>query len=253
MSEFDTMLKYLLTAPAISAVLFGFVAAQTAAPPAFEAASIKPDDSGGNYVELKPGSLNAHSATPATCVMWAYGVQSSQVAGANSGVSGLLESARYSIVAKTAGQAPESQVRLMLQTLLADRFKLALHRETRDIRVLALIVDKNGPRFHESQDEGESQQQPTSKLARKWTRFTMAQFAASLGEAMQSPVQDHTGLAARYDFSLDLTPYLTPGERPDIAAMMVTAVREQLGLRLEPRRAATDVLVIDHLEKPTEN
>jgi hypothetical protein len=64
MSEFDTMLKYLLTAPAISAVLFGFVAAQTAAPPAFEAASIKPDDSGGNYVEVKPGSLNAHSATP---------------------------------------------------------------------------------------------------------------------------------------------------------------------------------------------
>jgi uncharacterized protein (TIGR03435 family) len=61
-------------------------------------------------------------------------------------------------------------------------------------------------------------------------------------------------LPGKYDFSLDLTPYLSAtGERPDISAMMVTAVREQLGLKLESRWAATDVLVIDHVEKPTAN
>ena len=81
----------------------------------------------------------------------------------------------------------------------------------------------------------------------------MAQLATSLGEAMDAPVLDETGLSGKYDFSLDLTPYAIAGERPDISSMMATAVREQLGLKLEPRRAATEVLVIDRLEKPTEN
>ena len=67
---------------------------------------------------------------------------------------------------------------------------------------------------------------------------------------MQAPVRDETGLTAKYDFALDLTPYLQKTEeRPDIAAMMVTAIKEQLGLRVAPRRASVDVLVIDHLEK----
>jgi uncharacterized protein (TIGR03435 family) len=237
----------------IALAILGLLAAQTLAPPAFEAASIKPDDTGGNYVEAKSGSLTAHSATPATCIMWAYGVQSSQIAAANSAVSGLLESARYSIVAKTGGAAPDSQVRLMLQTLLAERFKLALHRETRDRRTLALVVEKNGPKFHPSEGDGESKQQAASKLVRRWTSTTMAQLAASLSDAMQAPVHDQTGLAGKYDFSLDLSSYVVAGERPDISAIMVTAVREQLGLKLEPRRAATDVLVIDRLEKPSEN
>ena len=237
----------------MSAAFFGLVAAQTVATPAFEAASIKPDDAGGNYIEVKPGYLNAHSATAATCIMWAYGVQSSQVAGANSAVSGLLQSDRYTIVAKTAGVVPESQLKLMLQTLLAERFKLAFHRQSREIPVLALVVEKNGPKFHPSQGDGESKMQPSSKLARQWTWTTMPQLASSLGEAMQAPVLDQTGLSGKYDFSLDLAPYAVPGERPDIGSMMVTAVREQLGLKLEARRAPTDVLVIDHLEKPAAN
>jgi len=247
-------MKLVLMASAISAVLPGLVAAQAFAPSAFEAASIKPDDAGGNYIEVKPGYLNAHSATPATCIMWAYGVQSSQVSGANSAVSGLLQSDRYTILAKAGGPVPEGQLRIMLQTLLAERFKLALHRQSRETRVLALVVEKKGPKLHPSQGDGESNQQASSKLARRWTSTTMAQLANGLGEAMEAPVIDETGLAGKYDFSLDLTPYLpATGERPDIGAMMATAVREQLGLKLEPRRAAADVLVIDHLEKPTAN
>jgi len=153
------IMKLVLMASAMPAALLCLVAAQTVAPPAFEAASIKLDDAGGNYIEVKPGYLNAHSATPATCIMWAYGVQSSQVSGANSAVSGLLQSARYTIIAKTAGPVPDSQLRTMLQTLLAERFKLALHRQSREIQVLALVVEKNGPKFHQSQDDGESKQQ----------------------------------------------------------------------------------------------
>jgi len=238
---------------AILATLLGVATAQTAAPPAFELASIKLDDAGGNYIEAKPGYLNAHSATLATCIMWAYGVQGSQISGASSAVSDLLQSARYSIVAKAAGPATESQLRIMLQTLLAERFRLALHTQSREIRVLALVVEKNGPKFQPSRDDGESKQQASSKLVRRWTSTTMAQLANSLADAMQAPVEDQTGLTGKFDFSLDLTPYVTAGERPDISGMMVTAVREQLGLKLEPRKAAADVLVIDHLEKPTAN
>jgi uncharacterized protein (TIGR03435 family) len=241
-------------AAAISAALLGLVAAQTVAPPAFEAASIKPDDAGGNNIEVTRGSLSAHSATLATCIMWAYGVESSQVSGANSALSGLLQSDRYTILAKAAGPVPDSELRVMLQTLLAERFKLAFHRQSREIHVFALVAEKNGPKFNPSQGDGESKQQASSKLARRWTGTTMAQLASSLADAMQAPVLDQTGLSGKYDFSLDLTPYLpTTGERPDIGSMMVTAVREQLGLKLEPRRAATDVLVIDHLERPTAN
>src|SRR5689334_17787963 len=121
-------MKLLPMALAVSAAFAGFTGAQTPPPPAFEVASIKPDDSGGNYIEVTPGALQAHSATIATCITWAYGVHSSQVVGAGSPVSGLLQSDRYTIVAKTAGQVPDSQLRIMLQTLLAERFKLDFDR-----------------------------------------------------------------------------------------------------------------------------
>ena len=82
----------------------------------------------------------------------------------------------------------------------------------------------------------------------------MTQLAEVLSEAMETPVLDQTGLSAKYDFSLDLTPYLpTNEERPDIAGMMVTAIREQLGLKVESRRASVDVMIVDRLEKPSAN
>jgi uncharacterized protein (TIGR03435 family) len=247
-------MKLALIASAMSAAFLGIAVAQAATAPGFEVASIKPDETGGNYIEVTPGSLNAHSATLATCIKWAYGVQSSQVAGADSGVSALLQSNRYTIIAKAAGPVPDNQMRIMLQTLLAERFKLTLHRQSRIVDLFALVIEKNGPKFHQSQGDGESKQQASSKLIRRWTWTTMAQLADTLAQAMQAPVLDQTDLPGKYDFSLDLSPYLpTGGERPDIGGMMVTAVREQLGLKLESRRAATDVLVIDHLEKPTAN
>jgi uncharacterized protein (TIGR03435 family) len=181
-------------------------------------------------------------------------VQDSQISGGNSGVSGLLNSERYDIVAKSTGLVPDNQLKLMLQTLLAEQFKLAFHTQTRETQVYALLVEKNGPKFHESQGDGESKQQAKSKLTRQWTRTKMTQFADGLSEAMEAPVLDQTALSAKYDFSLDLTPYMpSTGERPDIATMMVTAIREQLGLRLESRRAPIDVMVVDHLEKPSAN
>jgi len=224
------------------------------AAPAFDVASVKLNPAGGNRIEVTPGRLTITSATLATCIKWAYGVQDRQFSGANSGIVGLLTSERYDIVAKSAGLAPESQLKRMLQTLLAERFQLAFHQQTKEAQVFALLADKNGPKFHESQGEGESSQQAKSRLSRQWKWTSMTQFAESLSDAMQAPVLDQTGLAAKYDFALDLTPYMpSTDERPDIASMMVTAIREQLGLKLESRRAPVNVMIVDRLEKPSAN
>lgn len=228
--------------------------AQPAALPAFEAASIKPNNSGGNYVEVTPGALLVHSATLATCIRWAYGVSYSQIAGADPAGPGLLNSQRYEIIAKTAGPLPDSELRVMLQNLLAERFKLAMHRQTREMQTYALEVEKSGPKFRESQEDGASQELAKSKVNRQWKRTTMAQLADSLSDAMRAPVADRTGLPGKYDFALDLTPYLPPtGDQLDLPLMMVTAIREQLGLKLTAVRAPVEVLVIDHLEPPSAN
>jgi len=224
--------------------------------PAFEAASIKAAQDGGNYVEVTPGTVIVHSATAATCITWAYSVQRSQLVGANAAIARMLDSDRYDVVAKASSRAPEADLRQMLQGLRAERFNLTMHHERRDMQTYALVVDSGGPKFRESASEGDSVERPASKLTRAWERIRMAQFADQLSDAMQAPVSDETGLHSRYDLSLDLTPYLAgnrTGERPDIATMMVTAVKEQLGLRLVPRRASADVLVVDRLERASPN
>jgi uncharacterized protein (TIGR03435 family) len=85
----------------------------------------------------------------------------------------------------------------------------------------------------------------------------MAQFADNISGATEAPVLDQTGLLGKYDLSLDLTPYMPAdaqsGQRPDIASMMITAIQEQLGLKMESQRMQTEVLVVDHLGKPSEN
>jgi uncharacterized protein (TIGR03435 family) len=225
--------------------------------PAFEVATIKLGTAGGNFVEVTPGALVVHSGTLITCIMWAYDVQFRQVVGVDSTVSRLLDSQRYDIVAKPAGHASEAQLKLMLQTLLADRFKLSLHRESREMQTYAMVVAKNGVKFHESQGEGQSAQDAKSKLVRRWQFTTMAQFADNISGAMEAPISDQTGLSGKYDLALDLTPYMPtapqPEQRPDIASMMVTAIQEQLGLKLEAKKMPREVLAVDHLEKPTEN
>jgi uncharacterized protein (TIGR03435 family) len=246
---FSILLALLMSAGA-------FVQANPAAP-AFEVATIKLSNAGGNFVEVTPGAVLVHSATLTTCIEWAYDVQHRQVAGADPAISRLLDSERYDIVGKPAGHVSETQLKLMLQTLLAERFKLALHRQNKEMQAYAMVIGKSGPKLHESTGEGESQQRAKSKLNRQWTWTTMAQFADNISGAMEAPVLDQTGLSGKYDFTLDLTPYVPvnppEGGRPDIASMMITAIQDQLGLKLESRKMMRDVLVVDHLEKPSEN
>jgi uncharacterized protein (TIGR03435 family) len=220
--------------------------------PAFDVASIKTSTGGGNRIDVTPGMVRAHGATLMTCIVWAYSLQRSQVVSADASAGRQLNAKRYDIDAKSAAPVLLSDLKQMLQRLLTDRFKLAVHRERRDMQRYVLVVDKGGPKFHESSREGDTEERSASKFNRVWVRIPMTRFADVLSEAMEAPVSDETRLTSRYDITLDLTPYLQrTGERPDVPIMMITAVREQLGLRLVSQRAPIDVLVVDHVEQPT--
>ena len=223
----------------------------------FEVASVKQLDSGtgGNAVEVTPGAVLAHAATVATCIRWAYNVSYSQIAGADPNGKDVLNAGRYEIAAKPARPVPENQLRLMMQALLADRFKLALHHETREMQTYTLVADPKGTKLRESQGDG-THQLTGSKFTRQYKWTTIAEFTGDLSDAMRSPVIDRTGLPAKYDFSIDLAPYMSAApeqQRPDLPSVVATALREQLGLRLTPQRVPVDVLVIDHVEKPSPN
>lgn len=227
------------------------VAATTclAQPPRFEVASIRPNaNPGHNNIEPAPGRLTMSSVSLNTCLKYAYHVTSHQIAGPP-----WIDTQTFDIVATALG-ATGQDVRPLVQTLLADRFKLALHHETRELAGFALTVAKDGPKFRESEGDGEGNMNGGRILIAD--RTNMAKFAELLSGPMRGPVVDQTGLKGRYDFKLDLTPFLKVGPEeasPDSVAVFRAAVG-QLGLKLEPKKLPLDVLVIDHIEKiPTEN
>jgi uncharacterized protein (TIGR03435 family) len=164
---------------------------------------------------------------------------------------------RYRIAARTAERAAVKDIRGMLQALLAERFKLAVHRENRDLAVYALVVAKGGPKLKESQGDGESATTNAKRLGTGGSsvRTSMAQLADLLdGGIGPEPIVDGTGLKGRYDFSLDLSRYITGNERVDWFAVLSEGLRQQLGLNLERRKVSMEVLVVDRAEKtPVEN
>jgi uncharacterized protein (TIGR03435 family) len=226
---------------------------------AFDVASIRPSQTVNRdppevlNVETSPGTLTMRNVTVRSCIKWAYGVQDNQIFGPD-----LLNSDRYDIVAKAAGPVADNQLKLMLQALLAERFHLTLHHQSRETSVYALVVAKNGPKLHESEGEGKSNfQLGRGAIAAKWT--TMREFADLLSGPMRTPVLDVTGLSGKYDFSVDVATYLPTedqarqrGQPPDPASILMTALPEQVGLGLEARKASVEVLIVDHVEKPSE-
>jgi uncharacterized protein (TIGR03435 family) len=236
--------------------------------PAFEVASFKrlPADAprGGSVYGITPAGINFH-ATLGNCISWAWGYQNFQVAGPK--WRDYPTDVIYDIVAKAASPVPESQLKVMLQALLKERLGLAYHLETRDLPVYALVVARNGPKFHKSETEGDPSMNPVP--GRTWAMMFKKVSMAQLAQVMDPPVTsrhivDETGLAGAFDFTLDLSPYILDPEtgkqildstgRIDEESAYIGALPGQLGLRLEPKRAPLEVMVIDHVEKdPTAN
>lgn len=229
----------------------------------FEVASIKlsalwkPGGEGSkrSRIEHTPNSLTMRNVDLNDCVQWAYGVESFQISGPSS-----MDVQRYDILAKTTGSAPVSQLRLMLQQLLADRLKLALHHDTKTLPVYALTVAKGGPRLPAAKDGGEM---PLLHAVETLPRVqdgsfvfsdtTMPEFAKKLSllRGMDRPVVDRTGIKGIFDITLKSAASAILEEN---GPSLFTLVQEQLGLKLVPTKDAMDVLVIDHVEKvPTEN
>jgi uncharacterized protein (TIGR03435 family) len=225
-----------------------FVALGIAFGQSFEAASIKPNTSGSNNssTHTMRGGLTAENVSPRQLIERAYVVTDDALFGPE-----WLGDNRFDIVARMPLEAPAGQGRLMLQSLLAERFGLKIHRETRSVSGYAMVAGKARPTMHEKPAGAES----TTNSGRgglKGTHTSMADLARLLSLELRQTVQDQTGLAGVFDFNLE---WSLDSVRPEDRVFTIsTTVEQKLGLKLRAQKVSVEVLVVDHAERvPTEN
>jgi len=170
------------------------------------------------------------------------------------GGPGWLDTDMYDVTGTFPAGTPNDQTLLMLQTLLAERCKLAVHREAKEESVYAFTVAKGGPKLkpYDAANWGNGNRSGKGHL--ELHNITVSQLGNFLYNETGRFVVDMSGLTGTYDIVLDWTPADTPADDPKAnGPSLFTAVKEQLGLRLEAQKAPVDFLVIDHVEKPSEN
>jgi len=259
-------------------VVVSFALAQTepAALPEFEVASIKPGKPGARTTfGVGNGGASEVNVTLKALLAFAYRLQEYQILNG----PGWVGSDRFNIEAKAADRnADPDQLRLMLQSLFADRFKLVLHRETRQSNIYVLVTAKGGPRIRVSLDQISPTVNGPSAPGAGPNRGVMRMgggsvignavplslFASLLSQRLDRPVVDKTNLTGRFDIQLQWTPDvgenpLSPSGDPlppptDISGPSIFgAIQEQLGLKLEAARGPVEVLILDQVEKPSGN
>lgn len=236
----------------------------TPPPKEFEVASIKPSAPGGRgiRVQIAPGGrLDASNITVKFLIQQAYGVKDFQI----SGGPGWINSERYDLVAKADGDVGRmDQIRPLIQKLLADRFQLTIHRDTKELPIYALVLGKNGSKLQESAANGPGPQIRMGRGLINGQGMDMTMLANQLSNAIGRTVLDKTGLTGKYEIKLEFTPEDGPGHGPgdgpeaaplsDTAGPSIfTALQEQLGLKLESSKGPVEIIIIDRIEKPTEN
>jgi bla regulator protein BlaR1 len=259
--------------------------------PRFEVASIKPaaPDQHGTFIRASPGGrLDIQNMPLKELIVLAWRVQPFQLSGGPS----WIESAHYDISAKSEGNPKQEENFLMVQSLLVDRFQLKIHHETKELPVYALVVankdGKIGPQLIESKEGSCTQFDPSKPppppepgkppalgCGGMWmgpdrinaVGIPISQLSPVLSRMLGRTVVDKTGLTAKYDVKAQWTPDQNqlqalgggapPGEPvPQFdpnGPSIFTALQEQLGLKLESQKGPVDILVIDHVEKPSEN
>jgi uncharacterized protein (TIGR03435 family) len=278
---------------------FAVFSQTSTAPPEFEVASVKPSVESANPaanvsrgLHIDGAMVSVNGMTLKWYIHYAYTAKESLVSGPD-----WLSSERVDVVAKLPAGATRDQIPAMMQALLADRFKLTLHRESKEFPVYALIVGKGGAKMKESPLDPDTDEGPgkanidvnvtggdrgatislgkgasvafeARRLVAK--KVTMAYLADSLARFVDRPVVDMTGLKGTYDCTIDYnlddlralilstappgTPL--PPRQADVGDTGVSLMDslQALGLKMEPRKAPLDMLVIDHMEKtPTAN
>ena len=238
--------------------------------PIFEVATIKPSDPNhpGWMVAIKGGRNFVTANTNMNdLVSYAYGLHAKQIL--NGPPWFLTDKFDIEGIADGEGLPNREQFKSMVQKLLTDRFKLAFHHDKRELAVYAITVTKGGPKLtHSTSDPNDLKTSynfgPLGVLTVK--NLTMEGFAGVMQRTvLDKPVVDQTGLTDRFDFVLKWTPddsqfaqlrgagVTAPTPTDDLKAPpgLYTAIQEQLGLKLEPVKAPYDVIVIDHVEKPS--
>ncbi len=246
------------------------------APITFEVASIKPSAPSpmGEHrvsIGIAPGGrFTAQGVSPRMLISIGFGVKEHEIVGGPS----WLDTERYDISAKPdagalSGPLTQEQMKPMIQALLAERFKLATHPESKEATIYVLVAGKNGLKAPESQASG-----PAARSMRMGngsmnaTGVTVQFLADSLSRILNRTVVDKTGLKGLYDFKLEWTPDDSTSLRvPGLPALggdappptdakgpsLFNALEEQLGLRLNSEKGQITTIVIDHIEKPSAN
>ena len=235
------------------------------ADPAFEVASVKRSnpDQRLRGLRMQGREFSSINMSVNDLILFAYGIHPRQLLGAPD----WIEKERYDVLGKpdVEGEPNNRQMRALIQKLLADRFSLKFHREKRELSVDLIVIGKTGAKLTTA--EGDPKADPLmffygpAKFNAK--NATMADFAGFLQRGViDRPVLDQTGLNGRYDFGLLWRPEVPlggtgnnppPPSDSDGLPDIYTAIQQQLGLRLEATKTPTEVIVIDHLEKPSEN
>jgi uncharacterized protein (TIGR03435 family) len=244
----------------------------------FDVASVKPCKATSNFFRMSftPDGVRIENGSLLMIIRAAYGLFNS-LDDKFLNIPGWAKTERFNIEAKVSPADVEeykkltmAQRQLMIQALLADRFKLQAHRETKEQPVYLLVVAKSGSKLGEAKpgegnEAGGSMKRSRDQL--EGAGVVMSQLVSALTQVASRTVVDRTGLTGRYDFTLHWTPdeegvtALKPADSTQpaneaVAAMgpsIFTAVQEQLGLRLEPAKGPVECLVIDHVEQPSEN
>ena len=177
----------------------------------------------------------------------AYGLTPQELTGGPEWV----QNSRYDVVAKAEAPATDAELWEMMQSLLEDRFQLKYHRDTRKVSGMALVVDEDGHKMSES--EGGSNNLSLAGGVLTGSNVTMARLAQTLSGVMQRPVIDETGLERTYDFVVDPRGYATPGAPFNLQNLTITAMQEELGLKLKSQDLEIQVMVIDQIEPPSGN
>ncbi|HZU24541.1 MAG TPA: M56 and DUF3738 domain-containing protein [Bryobacteraceae bacterium] len=315
--ELGLIRKTLLASAAIASIagplLFGLMNAraqsQPPAPPlSFEVATIKPNHSGDGRIGIRmpPGRFTATNITPEMLVEFAYGLKPNQVSGGPAwirsdryDVDAKLDDAQQQEMQKLSFEERGARMMSMVQSLLADRFQLAVKHDTKDMPIYGLVVAKNGPKLKKASEEAvlppspppaappppsgsdapdapppppaAPAPPPRGMVMMRPGQITMtgapiSHLADALSRVMGRTVVDKTGLTGNYDLTLEWTPDPSdapmfhgpagapqPPPPPANGPSLVTAVQEQLGLKLESQRGPVETLVIERIEQPSEN
>lgn len=252
-----------LLATAVAAGAMRASPAQISRRPQFAAASIRPIDTTlltGAELKFSPGRFTARNAELKDLIVAAYRLPYRRIL--------VGPGDKYNIEATAEEKVSTDQLRLLLQNLLVDRFKLSVHRDFKpDQDVYNLVVAKNGPKFQEVKVEAYTGSRRAGRGLLSTEQMKMADLAVWLEGEVETSVYDKTGLNGIYKFDLVFTPEAVrtissgppqlhvSGERPidTTHSSLSWALQEELGLKLKAVKGPLEILVIDHAEKPSEN